>query len=507
MWKFGPLGNVAKVTTVQERINERFDQLFHYDRSGRRRALVCTFCDEYLLSSHDVNYLQIEHVKKNQDLFLWSNHITDPTELLELQPLVNAYTFDDVNNRVNPNDWLKGLCLSPRGVIGKSIGKTKFGFSCCTKCKKWITNGKLPFYSIINRNYVGYAPECLTSLDELELAFISPVKGYGYSLSWVGGAQKCLKGNLTFMRVEERSIAKAAAQLEGMGLTNHIVVLLNGKMTRAQRARARKPIRVTKVLLAVQWLCKNHQRWKHIDYSNYQQKLEQFVPKIYDHSTEVESTNQNVEQEELFLCYYPDGAVNHHQGGFNDPNDFKQFIDNMHQAGYDIQLKVDLAKQFVHGNDGDQLISSCLLQFPYGIGGLDEKRQLPDGTFTIKAYLEAFMGHLTLVSQKCFQYPMFQLIAYSLSSKLRLLRKSRFQVRDKMTASALANGLDFESVRATIHGRQAGNWHAGSVASRTLLSSVDSMSRALPHSNESAKQARSQGEAMQHVLSVLQAFF
>jgi hypothetical protein len=69
MLKFGPLGNVAKVTTVQERINERFDHLFHYDRSGRQRALVCTFCEEYLLSSHDVNYLQIERVKKNQDLF------------------------------------------------------------------------------------------------------------------------------------------------------------------------------------------------------------------------------------------------------------------------------------------------------------------------------------------------------------------------------------------------------------------------------------------------------
>jgi hypothetical protein len=119
--------------------------------------------------------------------------------------------------------------------------------------------------------------------------------------------------------------------------------------------------------------------------------------------------------------------MNNQQGGFNDPNDFKMFIDKMHQAGFDIELQVELGKTFVHGSDGDQLISSCLLQFPYGIGGLDERRQLPDGSFTMKAHLEAFMGHLTLLSQNSFQYPMFQLVVYSLSSKLKLLRRSRLQ--------------------------------------------------------------------------------
>jgi hypothetical protein len=99
-----------------------------------------------------------------------------------------------------------------------------------------------PFYANVIGNYVGYAPECLLSLNELELSFILPVKGYRYCLSWVGGAQKCLKGHLTFMRVKEGSIVYAAAQLEEMGLKNHIVVLLNGKMTRSQKDQATKSI-------------------------------------------------------------------------------------------------------------------------------------------------------------------------------------------------------------------------------------------------------------------------
>jgi hypothetical protein len=98
-----------------------------------------------------------------------------------------------------------------------------------------------------------------------------------------------------------------------------------------------------------------------------------------------------VEQEELFLCYYPDGALNDHQGGFNDPDDFKEFIDNMHKAVFDVQLKADLAKQFVQGSGSDQLISSWLLQFLCSVGGINEKRQLPNGTFKTEPYLEALL--------------------------------------------------------------------------------------------------------------------
>jgi hypothetical protein len=124
----------------------------------------------------------------------------------------------------------------------------------------------------------------------------------------------------------------------------------------------------------------------------------------------------------------------------------------------------------------------------------------------VKSYLEALMGHLTLVLQRCFQFPMFQLIAYSLSSKLRFLQKSCFQLRDELTVNALATGLDLAPVWSSISGRQSGNRFAGSVASCALLNSVDSMSCALPHSNEAAKVARSHGEAMQHVLGTPSIF-
>ena len=369
MVPFGPLGDLPATATVQARINTAFDNLFHHDKDGRRHAVVCTFCDEYILSRHDRNFFPIKMVRKSRHLFEWTKYIKDPSELRALEPLIAAYTFHDIDNRIEPKTWLQGLCLSPRGIIGRSTEKLRFGFSCCGKCNGWLRKEKLPFYSIVNSNYVGHAPDCLTSLSEVELAFISPVKGYGYCFSWVGGSQKCLKGNLTFMRVEERSIVNAAAQLHGMGLTNHIVILLNGKMTRGQKMRANQEIRVAKVLSAVKWLCKNHRRWKDIDYNTYQTRLENFLPTIIDHSEEVASQNQNVEQEELFSCYYPDGTMNNQQGGLNNPEDFKRFIDDMHQAGFKIELQVELGKKFLNGSDGDQNVIICSKQIEGVEGG------------------------------------------------------------------------------------------------------------------------------------------
>ncbi len=56
----------------------------------------------------------------------------------------------------------------------------------------------------------------------------------------MGGKQKNLKGTLTFMRVQERRIAKGVTQLRAMGLTKHIVILSTGKMTDRQKKKVKE---------------------------------------------------------------------------------------------------------------------------------------------------------------------------------------------------------------------------------------------------------------------------
>jgi hypothetical protein len=160
------------------------------------------------------------------------------------------------------------MALSPRGRIFKKPEKrARPGFTCCPTCKMNVEKLQLPMNAIINKNYVGGAPACLTELTEVEQALITPVKHHGYCFQWTGGRQKCLKGTLVFMRVKERRVAEAVAQLEAMELTKHIIVLVSGKMTIGQREKVKNKsvIRTDKVIAAVEWLCVNHKIWKDID--------------------------------------------------------------------------------------------------------------------------------------------------------------------------------------------------------------------------------------------------
>jgi hypothetical protein len=275
MASFGPLGDLPSVSTIQNNINNAFDKLFLYSKVGKQHdPFVCTFCDEYAISMLDRYFVSVSSIQKDTDRFEWKTYISNPVELARLQPLIDAYKFNNIDGHLTAHRWVNYICLSPRGFLGKNrSGRgSKYGFSACSKCQNWISKKKLPFYAIVNCNFVGHALECLTSLSEVELAFISPVKGYGYCFSWVGGAQKCLRGNLTFMQVMEHKVIQAVSQLQGMGLTNHIVILLNQKMTENQKQRASKTIRVSKILTTVQWLCLNHKQWIGTDYSAYASK-------------------------------------------------------------------------------------------------------------------------------------------------------------------------------------------------------------------------------------------
>jgi hypothetical protein len=123
---------------VQENINKKVDELFHYDKQDGWHAFVCTFCDEYLLCAQDRNFVPIGEVCKNRALFEWTTYVTDVNELRTLQVLVDAYTFNDRDRRILPSNLLQGLCLSPRGVVAQKNKKSKWGLSCCNKCKNTI---------------------------------------------------------------------------------------------------------------------------------------------------------------------------------------------------------------------------------------------------------------------------------------------------------------------------------------------------------------------------------
>ena len=498
-----PLGNLPSLESIQQRINDRYDDLFHTDAAGKRHAYVCTVCDNFITHRQDLNWYPINKFKTKCDLLRWdiwgSTHDVVPE-------LAARFTFKDIDNRIQDKTWLNGVALSSRGVIGRKSTHhlAKYGFSCCCTCTKSLDSNKTPFYSIVNKNDVGHPPPCLTELTPVELALISPVFGndYGYYIQWTGGDQVSLRGHLSLMRVKERDIVRATENLQAMGLTKHVLVILTGPMTDYQKKQAQKSVRTEKVIAAVEWLCCNHRRWKNVDVDSIRQQLQSRVPVVIDNSTEAAGSNSNIEQTEQFSCYFPDGTTNEHTGGFDTQNEFKKYVDDMQRKNFDVTLKVQFEKEYLGKQECQGLMDALLLQFPYGRGGLDEKRFLEDGTLTDCLDTMAYFRHLTLLSQPVFQHQLFLLIVYSLYSKTKLLKSSRLQLKGKHSATALAQGLSHEDLRRTINSRLAGDRNAGDYASKTLLYAVDAMSQALPHTNEASRKARSTGEAMQHHFGV-----
>jgi hypothetical protein len=494
------------VASVQECINRRYNESFIWNQDGSFQPYVCSFCDEFLLHEHDQSYVNLDTVKKKWKLLAWCEHVD---RLDRIPALESAFRFLDEKNLFKDNDLLMKLALSPRGIIGKKrhARGCRWGFSSCNTCKWAITNGYTPFHAIVNQNFVGNAPECIKELTEVERSIVTPVAGVGYCHTYTGGKTMNLKGTFTYFRVEERRIAKAVAQLERMGLTKHVVVVLTGKMTRRQKLKAQKKhtIRTDKIIAAVEWLVQNHRSWRKVSLDGIREQLKTVNPIVIDNSEEVESENANVEDQELFSCFFPDRSTNNKAGGFDEPGAFQEFVEEMQRQNFDMEVRLQLGSELLRGNDGtDELVMANLLQFPYGIGGLHERRIKQDGSgsYTDKVNAESFLSHLSLISQPEFQTPLFQLVMYTHVSRYRLLNRSRLQLREKRSASALASGVNVNDIRRTVTGRQRGDKNAGSYASRQLLKSVDAISKALPHTNEASNLARANAESLQHYFGI-----
>ena len=489
---------LPSVEDIIERVNARYDSLFHIDDTGKRHILVCSICDIFLKNRQDNQQISVFHMERAQKILSWESFPDD-----RRKDAHEAY-FSANPSIARKYPFVKGLALSPRTHVYRKEGRgnKSWGFSCCKRCKGNLQKKEptLPRHAILNSNYVGVTPSCITDLNEVEYAFLTPTRHMGYCFTYSGGKTQNLKGTLSFMRVEPRRIATAVATLDSMGLNENVLVLLTGKLTKAQKKRAQEKckIRPWKMKTALLWLVENNHKWKNVNYEAILRDLENRTPVVFDRSSEVASENRNVEEQEIWTCYYPDGSMNPRNGGFSDNKDFKDYVAQMASEGYDVEVQANLNQEFIRDGEADVLVDACLYQFPYGIGGMYDRRLVKGGKSVFNSDIPEFMERLSLISQPGFQRPLLQLIMYSLISKSRILKTSRFQLKGKADAKSLAEGLSIKDVRSCIDGRRRGNRNQGTGISRKFLDAVDATARALPHTNEAARASAGIGEAMQH---------
>ena len=366
---------------IHSRVAFSLDELHYTDEAGLKKLHVCAICDEFMLFKDElkpVNPAQFEHADV-QAWLRWDKYVH--TNVDAPDAIRDHFSFPNVGD----HDF-SGLALSPRA---KFIEKDPFDrrtvdrVSCCKKCYDAVTRRPdegspsitTPPHPIANLNYVGVTPQCLLDLTPIEVCYLSPIKSHGHALTLTGGTMMGLRGTLSMFRMKPRKIARATLQLEALGLCKHIVALAEGNMTHSQHNEAKKKaqIRTEHMHRAIDWLCVHHKKWREeVDAQETRDELANTEPIWIDRSKECPSENENVEQEELFTCYYPDGVNDQNCGGFEKKDNFKEYVEQMAGEGVTVEMKCRLEREFV-SDDVGALLDACVLQFPHGV--VASKRQ------------------------------------------------------------------------------------------------------------------------------------
>ena len=490
----------ASVEEVKKHLNSAFGKLYRINADGEYVPYICLICDVFL-KAQNYSTVKLDQLQKCRSILRPgnSNGVDPYSELAEF------YTYSgDSGDDADEEDrlWLKDLMLSPEGCYIRPTGHSNSeGFVVCHSCKYGVDRVQMPKFAIANNYCFGAPPACLTDLNEVELALLTPVKTFGYCFTYVGGKKKQLKGSLSFFKVKMLSIARTVAQFDVLGLNKDIVVILYGKMTPAQRRKAREKnkVRPRQLLIAVEWLLLNNEEWRgrNISMENLRQELRN--PTLIDHSKEVEGDNSasNVENTETFEVYFPDGTMSAMTGGQENIERFQELIQEVQRSGYNLELRNHFAKEAVHDFKDNNLVNACLLQFPYGRGGLHEIRLKGDGSITQSTNIEEYIEHLSRVSLPHFHEELFSLILYNMFMKQQMVKSAALKVRSNRKASTMAKELTQEDVEEAMSARANGR-SGVSTTGREFLRSVDAVARAVPHSTEAAKSARRDGEAHQH---------
>ena len=381
--------------------------------------------------------------------------------------LARSYTYTgDCRDSVNADDrrWVEDMMLSPRGCYVRATdGRRPEGFLVCTSCKYGLDHVQMLKFAIANNYCFGTPPLCLKELMEVELAMLTLVKMYGYCFTYTGGKKKQLKGSLSYYKVSMTSIAATAAQFDVLGLSKDIAVILYGNLTAAQKSRAREKskIRPQKFLIALEWLLLYNEEWrtKNINLDEVSHQLRN--PVLIDQSRQVEGNgDSNIESTEVFEVYFPDGSASTVSGGQENLEQFQELVKAAQESGYDLEMRNEWIKEAVHDFKDNNLVNACLLQFPYGRGGLHEVQLKGDGSITNSTDIKEYLEHLSLLSQPQFHEELFTLILYNMYMKQEMVRSAAWKVRSKVNAAFLAEELTQEDVEAAISSRANGSSNA-----------------------------------------------
>ena len=373
------------VEQVAAGLDARFDEFFHRTSTGELKPYVCCCCDE-IMGPSEVTTVSLETLRKHSDVLRFSKDFHGDISSALRESYIYKGQIKEGVATAEDKKLIKSLILSPRASYLRTSMRNRSrkgyqkGISICVRCKENLLHNYMPEFAIANNYMLGQCPLELSELSDYELAFLSPVKAYGHCFTYTGGSQKKLRGSCSFFKVDMDRIGQNVCMFEALGLNKNLVVIFYGKLTASQKERARRKVEVdpAKLYRALLWLCENNCEWlnRKIDVNEIMGRLE--PPVLIDHSHMEEGSRANVEEQESFQVYFPDGSASSSSGGQDSIQKFRELIAATRKAGFSVQCRTQLAKEGCADFKDSNLVNACILQFPFGRGGINEPRMNAD---------------------------------------------------------------------------------------------------------------------------------
>ena len=457
------------------------------------RAIVCIICDCLIIGIETIHKLKTDQILKHRERL----------SVKKYEEYYGQTLKDEVIKQYRVNvEGLKELLLSPRSR------RYQEGFATCACCYKGMSSNKAtktspPKFAIANGFVIGSLPQVLewtdkdgkkrirtikdSELTDLLKAMLSPVRPYGYIFAYTGGSQKSIQGNFQFFELDHNRLGAVIAHLNQAGISEHIYVVICGRMTIEQKkiVRLRAKIDTELFIDILTWFVKES---GHPGYSN------TLVPEECPQPLFVEDkeTNNNTDKSVNIDTETNIESGTFHFSSAQDPSENTSVFDSPENF-YIAMLNRSTPHLLVSGGsfaDSREMNIEDVLpfSFPFGIGGPKMKRRLK------------------VSPQKCIQHYMrLSLVQFMDSSTIlvlnHLLNRILSYITGVMTCRANINGVSLGETLSTLTIKELEQIKDNKTdhlnpKTKELLKAITTTSNASGHTDAAAKFARRNAFAM-----------
>ena len=502
------------IKEVKESYNQS-NRIFNKDTKqmddNLRRGNICIVCDCHIIGTEEIKWVSKQELEESGDRLSVASYQEYYSTYLN-RDLVEQYQV------VDPD--LHGLLLSPRAYKRHYSDE----YHCCVSCYNSIVRGNKeersspPKFAIANGFAIGYIPREIKrrcpvlnrthreiipekDLDDVICAAISTRRPFGYVFSYIGGAQKSIKGHFSIFAVDQSHVGGVLKKYRNIGNTHkNIFVVLCGRMTPQQKGIVRRQAEMDTDLFLdlLTWFAteSGHPAYKDVV------PPEEYPDPVVIIQDEDKQNNTDESQDPRVECriegktYYFSNVDQNPNGGNSVFDNNNQFLNAMLDNNAPVLLMYGgnyLKSHEIHLED------MFPIQFPFGTGGPDLgiPRKVP-------VSIEECLRHYCRLSLKQFMRPDFILVCYHIlcrnaSFKTGLIKcKSDFQGNSLTEKLSQMSVHDLKEASTMLSNNQQDNESDGGEQSfaGSFLKSITTMCKVLGHTKEAAQEARKKVYAM-----------